>query len=74
MADAELGQQAHAVQIGHVNVRDDQIRGMAVDSIERGLAVAGSVHAVAFLRKNFPEQRDRFFVVIDNQYMSRLVH
>jgi hypothetical protein len=66
VANAELSQETHTVEVRHVNVGDDQIGGAAADAIERRLAVCSGLDSVPFLREDFPKKSDSFFVVIDD--------
>src|SRR5262244_3148715 len=74
MANPQLSQETHTVEVRHVNIGHDQVRWPRRDSVQRRLAVVSRIYLIALLRENLPKQCEGFLIVVHNQNPRRSVH
>src|SRR5215813_10190646 len=52
MANPQLSQETHTVEVRHVNVGHDQVRRSRSDFVQRRLAIVSCIDLIALLREN----------------------
>jgi len=60
-------QKAHAVHVGHLEVRDDHVDVITGQNLEGLTAVRGGEYLVAFLFQHGPEDHLHVDFIVDNQ-------